>query len=324
MSTPAEHGLQQLEALYLRLDEALAGAPGNPCGRCRECCTGQGLSAHNVTVLEQDLIRSRVGGEKLEAFGRFLRRDGEVALCPYFDEQRWGCGIYHQRPYSCRVFGHHRSDDTALPQACVYRGAETVFAPARFFQAVPLAQELRVLSRAYWPYQSRHRLDEPSPSPTEPSARRLEAAGDALDLALLQISRGQPQQALYTFEGSDLPSTPLVLYGLSLAFEALARHQDALQALEVALEQAPECVPLWFRSGCNQFALGRWKDAETAFARTLSLEPKHPLAMGFLGGLALRRGDATEALKRLEPACRLAPENANFQAWKELADQARS
>ncbi len=325
--TSAHEGLQQLEALYQRLDARLTSATGNPCGSCRECCTGRGLSAHNVTAIELDLIGHRIGPEKLEEFQRFLRRDGEVALCPYFDESSWGCGIYAQRPYSCRLFGHYRAENTAYPTACVFRGQEIVFDARDFFAAVPLAEELRELGRRYWPYLSSPLAAEtllPSVLGGEPVSPFLDFAGDALDQALLKMQQGRLEEALALFEASDLPSTPYVLYCLSLVFEGLQRHQDALTALQVALEQAPDCVPLWFRKGCNAFALSRWVTAEQAFSHTLTLAPEHPLALGFSGGLALQRGDAKEALKRLEPACRLAPGNENFRAWRELAVQESS
>jgi Fe-S-cluster containining protein len=305
---PRQSRLRLLEELYQRLEQALPKASGNPCGRCRECCTGGGLSRHNVTAIELDLIALRVGTERLTEFRRFLRRDGQVELCPYFDEQIWGCGIYRHRPYSCRVFGHHRSSDTRLPDVCVFSGQERIFEVAQYYQAVPLAAELRELSRGYWPYQREH----------FPNAERLEQAGfdshptaapagDALDRSLLRMASGELEQALQELEASDLPSTPYVLYCLSLIFEGLARHDDAVTALEVALEQAPECCPLWFRLACNLTSLGQLWRAEQAFRRSIELQPEHSQAHGLLGGLLLGQGLATAALPLLERAQDLDP-----------------
>jgi Fe-S-cluster containining protein len=308
---------QKLEGLYAELQGSLpTPAQENPCGRCRECCTGQGLSLHNVTALEIDYLAARVGQERLAEFKRFLRRDGEVAVCPYFDQEQWGCGIYRHRPFSCRVFGHFRSQGTTLPEVCVFRGQEKLFRAIDYYASVPKAADLRELSRSYWPYQQEYfRTGE---GPLEPVPLPSEAqAGDALDRALRLLSHGNLHQALAEFEASDLPSTPLVLYCLSLVFEGLGRHRDARTALEAALDEAPDCLPLWFRLACNLCADGQMDEAEAAFRRTLELNPDHALAHGLLGGKLLNEGRREEALNHLRAATSLEPESATFRRWLE-------
>lgn len=312
---------QSLEELYSALQMALPTVEGNPCGRCRECCTGRGLTRHNVTPLELDYIAARGGHERLSEFRRFLERDGQVELCPYFDEERWGCGIYAHRPYSCRVFGHYRSQSTALPEVCVFRGQEKIFQVRQYFEAVPLAAELRELVRAYWPHQQEH-FTTPSAPGDAPSPSGLEAEGDALDQALQLMSRGELQRALSVFEESELPSTPFVLYCLSLAFEGLERHGDAVVALQVASAEAPECPPLWFRLACNLHACGRQEESEAAFRRTLELAPEHALAHGLLGGQLLTAGRLPEALASLRAALALAPERESFRRLLQQAEAA--
>lgn len=142
-----------LAELYSSLDDQLAGGDqDNPCGECRECCTGSGLNKHNVTALEIDYIRRNEGAEAIQEFRRFLKRDGEVDVCPYFDEEIWGCGIYTSRPFSCRLFGHYRSEDSQLPQVCVFRGQEQIFSGHSYYESVPQAVQLRTLVRRYWPF----------------------------------------------------------------------------------------------------------------------------------------------------------------------------
>lgn len=314
----AEACFQSLADLYGRLDDALPKGSGNLCGRCRECCTGKGLTSHNVTRLELDYIGQRVGRERLADFERFLSRDGEIALCPYFDEHAWGCGIYARRPYSCRVFGHHRAQESSLPAVCVLAGQEKVFAVSSYYETVPLAGELRELVRTYWPFQPEHFKEAaPEIETLVASVAGTETARpgpeDALDRALHLMSQNRLQEALFEFEASDLPSTPYVLYCLSLAFEGLGRHKDACQALEVALEQAPDCVPLWFRLACNRYSEGqREADSERAFLRTLQLNPDHALAHGLLGAHYQRQGRREEALRHLRRARQLAPELESF------------
>lgn len=307
----AEACFQSLADLYQRLDQALPRTGENACGRCRECCTGRGLTSHNVTRLELDYIGHRVGWERVEKFQRFLARDGQIALCPYFDEQAWGCGIYAQRPYSCRVFGHYRDQTSALPPVCVLAGQEKIFGISEYYQAVPLAAELRDLVRRYWPFQTAH-FEKAAPDPQEGSTTVKPGAGDALDRALHLMSQNRLQEALCEFEASELPSTPYVLYCLSLVFEGLERHADACQALEVALEQAPDCVPLWFRLACNRYSQGRDLESEKAFLRTLELNPNHALAHGLLGAHYQRQGQTEAALRHLRQAHRLAPELESF------------
>ena len=321
----AEACFQDLETLYTQLDHALMSEPssakakGNPCGRCRECCTGKGLTAHNVTRLELNYIANRVGPERLETFARFLTRDGEIEVCPYFDDEAWGCGIYAHRPYSCRVFGHHRSDATVLPAVCVFAGQEKVFAQAEYYQAVPLAGELRDLVRRYWPFGPEH-FDEAAPDPSD-GFSPVRTAGDALDRALVLMSQERLQEALEEFEASDLPSTPYVLYCLSLVFEGLERHADACTALTVALEDAPECVPLWFRLACNRYSQGLAEPSEQAFLKTLELNPAHALAHGLLGGHYLEAGRKAEAVEHLRKATQLAPE---LESFPRLLEQAKA
>lgn len=293
-----EQLLAQLGELYRRLDSSLssAGADVNPCGSCRECCTGNGLSLHHVTDLELEYIRSRVGPEKLESFKRFARRDGDPAVCPYFDEEQWGCGIYPHRPFSCRLFGHYRRADQALPEVCVFAGQEQLFQVGEYYQKVPQALELRDLVRKFWPYKS------PSIYVQDPVGGDAPAPelSDALDRALYLQSEGRLQEALETMAESDLEETPYVLYCLALLLEGLGHHSEAVRALEQALSEVPDTVLLRFRKGCNLVALGRMESAVAEFRRTLKLEPSHTDARAMLAGCLMGLGQLEAAKEELE------------------------
>lgn len=307
----------------MRLGNELPSFPGNPCGRCRECCTGKGLTSHNVTVLELELIAERVGEERLESFRRFLQRNGEIEVCPYFDEKIWGCGIYEVRPYSCRVFGHHRSRQSRLPEVCVFAGQETIFGVGEYLVKVPLAAELKELARSFWPYQREcpegtSHFDRDL-SPTYPGMEvASHSEGDALDSALSLMSQGRLFEALAEFEASDLPSTPYVMYCLSLVFEGLERHGDACTALSVAIEQAPDCVPLWFRLGCNRYSLGQLESGAEAFQRTVELNPKHALAHALLGSHYLSQSKLGKARFHLAQSLALRPD-PRVESWLQAA-----
>lgn len=331
----------------MRLGNELPSFSGNPCGRCRECCTGKGLTSHNVTVLELELIAERVGEERLESFRRFLQRTGEIEVCPYFDEKIWGCGIYEVRPYSCRVFGHHRSRQSRLPEVCVFAGRESIFGVGEYLVKVPLAAELKELARSFWPYQREYQVpsgydspsgcDVPSERPEDtshpegmshlnrdssPRSPGIEVAsyseGDALDRVLNLMNQGRLLEALAEFEASALPSTPYVLYCLSLVFEGLERHGDACTALQVAIEQAPDCAPLWFRLGCNRYSLGQLESGAEAFQRTVELNPKHALAHALLGSHYLSQSKLGKARFHLAQSLALRPD-PRVESWLQAA-----
>ena len=315
MMTSKESLLGQLEKLYIQLEKPFSMSAENPCGRCRECCTGRGLSSHHVTPIELELIASRVGEERLGTFRRFLARNGEIEVCPYFDDQTWGCGIYQQRPYSCRVFGNYRRVDTRLPEVCVFSGQESIFGVGEYLKSVPLAAELKELARAFWPYQREHFQGGEA---GEGGLAIAGEEGDALDRALSLMNEGRLEEALLTFERSELPSTPYVLYCLTLVFEGMERYGDARTALAAALGLAPECVPLWFRLGCNLTLLGESEEAEEAFRKVIEIAPQHALAHAFLGSHALNEGRYQKAAVHLTRSLKLAP-NPTVENWLEQA-----
>ncbi len=295
------------------------------------------MTSHNVTAFELELIADRIGEERLESFRRFLQRTGEIEVCPYFDEKIWGCGIYAVRPYSCRVFGHHRSQRSRLPEVCVFAGQESIFGVGEYLAKVPLAAELKELARSFWPYQ--RECDSPSECPEDTSHPEgtshfdhdsppvysvmgvaSHSEGDALDRALNLMNRGLLLEALAEFEASDLPSTPYVMYCLSLVFEGLERHGDACTALQVALQQAPDCAPLWFRLGCNRYSLGQLESGAQAFQRTVELDPGHALAHALLGSHYLEHGEHERARSYLTHSLTLRFD-PRVESWLQAAQE---
>ncbi len=257
-----------------------------------------------------DFIVDQLGDERIEEFRKFLARDGQVALCPYFDERAWGCGIYNQRPFSCRVFGHYREESTSLPDVCVFRGQEKIFAANSYYESVPQAAELRDLVRRFWPMVS------PSTAPDGSLAVGKTGAevsgGDGLDRALILQHRGSLSKALSELNESDLERTPYFLYVLSLVLEGMERHAEAAQALREGLDEAPESAALWFRYGCNLYAQGHCESAESAFREAVSRHEGHASAQGMLGAHCLRSGRLTEAVLFLRRAQDLDPDNPVF------------
>jgi cytochrome c-type biogenesis protein CcmH/NrfG len=64
-------------------------------------------------------------------------------------------------------------------------------------------------------------------------------------------------------------------------------------------------------------AQGKLEEAEKAFTKSASLDPKMPEPLGFLGEIQLRRGDSDLALATLERAVEVDPEY--FEAYYHLA-----
>lgn len=300
-----------LSELYERLESELPEVEGNPCGDCNVCCTSDGLTHHNVTALELDYIELSVGPEKIETFRQFLKRDGEIPLCPYYDG---GCTIYEVRPYSCRVFGHYRREDTSLPDVCIFRGQEHLFARGEYRDTVPEADDLIRLSRDYWA----HRIQRPSTEDTHYQAAGLD---DSLGRALDLLADGDVSGALSEME-SESADDPFTLYSQSLMLEEAGRPDLACDVLERALDQAPESPDLWHRFGCSLFALGEQEESERAFRRAVRYHPGHGQAWGLLGMHRLMKGDLLEASSCLSEAARLLPGNQVFRARLEQVQRA--
>lgn len=288
-----EQLFRQLELLYSRLDAELAtaGSESNSCGRCRECCRGRGLSLHNITELELEFLAARVGEAKIETFREFSRRDGAVELCPYFDEEIWGCGVYSARPFSCRLFGHYRREDQALPEVCVFSGQEKIFARGAYYKTVPEAISLRDLVRRFWPYQQTLAQVETAHS----ESLSLEEGEDALDRALALQAEGRLQQALETLAESDLEEIPYVMYCLALILEGLGFHEEAARALRQALEEVPGLTVLRFRLACNLATLKRFDQAAAEAEAIFSESPTHSDAGALLGGCYFAVGKVEQA-----------------------------
>lgn len=301
---------KKLAELFQSLEAELPEQLGNPCGDCNVCCTSDGLTSHNVTAIELDFIECSVGPEKLDDFRLFLKRDGEIPLCPYYEG---GCSIYEVRPFSCRVFGHYRRVDTFLPEVCVFRGQEHIFGVGEYQNTVPQSEELIFLSRAYWA----HRIQRPSMETHYQAAGLEDSLGRALDL----LSQGDASAALEEME-QESADDPFTLYSKSLMLEEAGRPDLAFELLQRALEQAPESPDLWHRLGCTLFALGDRQNSEAAFRRAVHYHPKHGQAWGLLGMHRFMSADFNEAAFCLQKAVDIFPDNPVFLSRLQQAREA--
>lgn len=262
-----------------------------------------------MTALELDFLRTRLPPEQVTQFRHFLKRDGTGGVCPFFDEELWGCGIYEIRPFSCRVFGHFREEGTTLPPVCVFRGQEEIFRSGHYYETVPEGVNLRELGRDYWPYQkSEDFIFSETVQEHGPGVREE----DPLGYALFVQSQGRPLEALQFLADRDVEETPFALYCVALMLEEIGSFERAAQALEQALAEAPHCVPLHFRLACNELSLGNSEKACAHLKATLSLKSTHSPALGMLGAHCLLNEEFASAVQYLTQAVGLEPANESF------------
>src|SRR5262245_32772620 len=69
-----------------------------------------------------------------------------------------------------------------------------------------------------------------------------------------------------------------------------------------------------FEAGQAAFNIGDYASAEAHFARALQADPGHAEAHQWSAGVAIREGRLRDAVERLEAACSLSPDNAQFHA----------
>ncbi|HEY4001808.1 MAG TPA: tetratricopeptide repeat protein [Candidatus Xenobia bacterium] len=323
---------EDLEQLYRNLDAALPSFSGNVCGDCKACCTAEGLTRHHVGEMELANIAHHVGEEKAEAFRQYTghHRDDSGAFlhaqCPFYNDATRGCGIYTFRPFSCRIFGHFRANNSTFPKGCVFHGKEQTFEPQEYTQKVPYARQLRELMRVYMavadnaPVRYVSISSMASSTPTQDDLSLLDM-DDPYDKAMLHQVRGEYPQALQCLaqawqkEGDK----PYLLSAIGLTFEFIGNHAEAISAFTRALQQEPDCAAFHYHIGYNSLSMGDSEQARVHLMRTIELNPRHALATGFLGYMALIAGNVEEGARYMEEATRLDPDNGYFHLRLGLA-----
>jgi Tfp pilus assembly protein PilF len=98
----------------------------------------------------------------------------------------------------------------------------------------------------------------------------------------------------------------------------LKRYPEAVAALEHVVEdnyyETPERALT--NLGFAQFKLGNLAEAESNFKQALEMAPGFPLAQKHLAAVFQERGDHREALKQLDAAERLLPQDAEIQLMR--------
>ena len=108
------------------------------------------------------------------------------------------------------------------------------------------------------------------------------------------------------------------LVGLGQVDARLGRHEDALIRFERAIEVEPHHPEAHLARGRTLEALNRPGDALPAYFQALKYDPSLDAAMVRIAALQLERGQADQALFRLEQADLLSPENPEIRYRKGL------
>jgi tetratricopeptide (TPR) repeat protein len=313
----------RLTTLYVELDAAIAArersahkvsgsdataaARDNPCGHCKACCTATGRRSHTVTGIELAYLAAR-GGRTAQptAFVAYLaqERDESGALrhpvCPHYassagERGEGGCSVYAARPFSCRVFGHWRLDDSALPTDCVFEGTETRFTQSSYFAEVPQARRLVALEVEY-------------------TGRR----GIAPQMSETDLTTYDSNAARW------LAGPPPASSGVERALYHQARGERHLadEAFATAAEQDPSSAWVWQAWGWLHQEQQRWSEAASCYARAARLEPANAEYPTLLGVALLESGCYADALEAFASSLALVPDQPKVQALATLLQRA--
>lgn len=322
-----EQLLDALEQLYTKVQASLPQVEGNPCGSCKACCTATGMSHHRVAELELEWMQSRLGAPAVDRFRAYLERvaDPEGGLlyptCPNYreatPEQAGGCGVYAERPFSCRVFGHYRATGSAYPVDCVFDASTAEFSPGRYFATVPRTDRLRWLIREFQLLSGPARTGAVAAHEAaaiavevDPEYLNLE---DPIDRSIVHHLNGDLEGALRELlEARALPErSNYVDYSLAMIYSMLDQHEPAILHYRRAAEQVPR-ADFYFYAGYHSLALGRGEEGRSELLRAVELDPNYSLALGFLGYLATQEQRWPEAEHYLSRAVQADPSNGIF------------
>ena len=152
------------------------------------------------------------------------------------------------------------------------------------------------------------------------SAKMQQCLGAAL------MERGRPAEALPHFQAAveiaranpEKASSSRHRLELGVAYEALARLDDAAAVYREILRDDPRYADASWRLGVVQWAAGMRSDAVATWQRTVQLDPRHARALSDLGIAASLGGDVAAARAFWERAVAADPRLAS--AWYRLGN----
>jgi tetratricopeptide (TPR) repeat protein len=109
------------------------------------------------------------------------------------------------------------------------------------------------------------------------------------------------------------PDVPDTIRLLAHALLLNGRRRDAQVAADRLIQVDPEHAASHEMAGLVAVAERRWADAERSFLRQLALAPESPEALNNLAVVIERQGRVDEAIRRLQEAARLQPQQGHVQ-----------
>jgi Tfp pilus assembly protein PilF len=129
---------------------------------------------------------------------------------------------------------------------------------------------------------------------------------------MLARLRGAPFPDIEGFD-PDRQMDAELTYLLGFAYASQGRPRLGISYMERSVKMAPSRAPLWVGLGNRYREVGRRRDAEAAYLRAVTAEPKQVEARIALASLVLEEGHAVQALDVAEAALRIDPDNARVQ-----------
>lgn len=100
---------------------------------------------------------------------------------------------------------------------------------------------------------------------------------------------------------------------------SLGKYQEAINALDRALEIDPKARVAWFCKGGALYNLCKYQEAITAFDKTIEIDPKATDAWNYKGGSLANLGKYQEAVMAYDKALEIDPKNTNGWYYKGVA-----
>ena len=121
------------------------------------------------------------------------------------------------------------------------------------------------------------RLDQAAECYRQVLAANPDVPSNHVNLALLEMRMGRPDEAIRTLERAmvKFPDSELVLSRLMGLYLNASRWQDALSVGRALLANDPSHFDALFLSGNAYARLGRWEDAAAGYRKALAIEPEN-------------------------------------------------
>ena len=301
-----------LDELYGELQTALPTFNSNPCGECYSCCKATVMGKHNVTPLELAYLESKVGKEKTDRFRLYVRHakneEGELLypVCPNYDDG--GCTVHPYRPYSCRLYGHFRTDAETLVSHCVFGDTVKVIPARSARKEYPIHEALSDLAVDFTLHNQ----------PPEEQVKISYQNEDQFESEYERASYYATQER-YAEAAAVLEKMPESAHGhlyhnlLGMCYSGLQRHQEAALQYAHVVDLMPENAQAFLDLGGALLFAGKVEQAREALQEALQLQPSRSLIWGLLGMSYTLQERYAEALPYFQGAVESETDPSNFR-----------